>query len=192
MLGFDSPLATHMAIHIATMNVVAPAVVCVFRHYASVSPEVGRPPPWLGAATGMQLAVLWFWHAPVAMQFAMSTVGGLLIMQTSLLLSALWFWHCVFGAARWRSILALLITAKLVCLLGVLLLFAPRAIYRILHGMEQHHMPFAAAIADQQLAGLLMLIACPLTYLVAGVATTTRWVLIVDAGPASTNKFNAR
>lgn len=191
MLGFDSPLAVHMAIHIATMNALAPAAICVLRHYAATSAEVGQP-PWLGAATGMQLAALWFWHAPVAMQFAMSTAGGLLLMQTSLLLSALWFWHCVLGAARWRSILALLITAKLFCLLGVLLVFAPRAIYPILHAMEQHHMPFAAAIADQQLAGLLMLIACPLTYLVAGVAITTRWVLIVDAGSASTNRFNAR
>jgi putative membrane protein len=191
MLSFDSPLAAHMAIHIATMNLVAPAVIWVLRHYTTTSPEVGWP-PWLGTATGMQLAVLWFWHAPVAMVFAMSTVGGLLLTQTSLLLSALWFWHCVFGAARWRSILALLITAKLFCLLGVLLVFAPRAIYPNLHAMEQHHMLFATAIADQQLAGLLMLIACPLTYLVAGVATTTRWVLIAAAGSAPSNNFNAR
>lgn len=191
MLSFGSPLAAHMAIHIATMNVVAPAVICVFRHYVGIPPKVGRP-PWLGAATGGQLAALWLWHAPVAMQFAMSTAGGLLLMQTSLLLSALWFWHCVFGAARWRAILALLITAKLFCLLGVLLVFAPRTIYPILHAMEPHHVPFAAAMADQQIAGLLMLIACPLTYLIAGVATTTRWVFAVDASPAATNSFKAR
>ena len=191
MLGFDSPLAAHMAIHIATMNVVAPAAICIFRHYAATSPKIGQP-PWLAAATSTQLAALWFWHAPGAMQFAMTTTGGHLLMQASLLFSALWFWHCVFGAARWRSILALLITAKLFCLLGVLLAFAPRAIYPILHAMEQHRMPLAAAIADQQLAGLLMLIACPLTYLVAGVAITTRWILFVDAGSAPMNRVNAR
>jgi putative membrane protein len=191
MLSFGSPLAAHMALHIATMTVVAPAIICVFRHYAATSSGVGRP-PWLGAATGTQLAALWLWHAPAAIQFAMSSVGGLLLMHTSLLLSALWFWHCVFGAARWRSILALLITAKLFCLLGVLLVFAPRAIYPLLAGMDQHHVPFSAAIADQQLAGLLMLIACPLTYLVAGVATTTRWIFTVDAGAAATNRSSAR
>ena len=191
MLSFGSPLAAHMAIHIATMNVVAPVFTCLLRHYSGISPKVGRP-PWLGAATGLQLAALWLWHAPVTMQFAMSTASGLLLMQSSLMLSALWFWHCVFGTARWRAILALLITAKLFCLLGVLLVFAPRAIYPIPHAMEQHHVPFAAAIADQQLAGLLMLIACPLTYLVAGVATTTRWVFTVEAGPAATNRLDAR
>jgi putative membrane protein len=192
MLSVGSPLAAHMAIHIATMNIVAPAIICVFRHYIATSPEVARS-PWLGGATGIQLAALWFWHAPMAMVFAMSSVGGFLLMQTSLLLSALWFWHCVSGAARWRSILALLITAKLFCLLGVLLVFAPRAIYPTLQvGMKQHDMPFATAMADQQLAGLLMLIACPLTYLVAGVATTTRWILMADAGSASTNRSNVR
>lgn len=180
-----------MAIHIATMNVVAPAIICVFRYYAVTYSRVGRP-PWLGAATGMQLAALWLWHAPAAIHFAMSSVGGLVLMHTSLLLSALWFWHCVLAAERWRSILALLITAKLFCLLGVLLVFAPRTIYPLLHGMEQDHVPFDVAIADQQLAGLLMLIACPLTYLVAGVATTSRWVLIADSASASANRFNAR
>jgi putative membrane protein len=191
MLSLGSPLTTHIASHIATMNVVAPAIICVFRYYAVTCSRVGRP-PWLGAATGMQLAALWLWHAPAAIQFAMSSVGGLVLMHTSLLLSALWFWHCVLAAERWRSILALLITAKLFCLLGVLLVFAPRTIYPLLHGMEQDHVPFDVAIADQQLAGLLMLIACPLTYLVAGVATTSRWVLIADSASASANRFNAR
>jgi putative membrane protein len=38
---------------------------------------------------------------------------------------------------------------------------------------------------DQQLAGMLMLIACPLTYVAAGVVLAGRWLFGVEADHAA-------
>jgi putative membrane protein len=106
---------------------------------------------------------------------ALDTPALHLIMQASLFGAALWFWRAILSGrshGRWQAILALLFTAKLSCLPGVLLVFAPRALYAApgTAGLETH------LLADQQLAGLLMLAACPLTYLVAGVLIASRWL----------------
>ena len=70
------------------------------------------------------------------------------------------------GTERWHGVLGLLVTGKLSCLLAALLVFAPRPLYP--------HRPSRSAmsLADQQLAGLLMLTACPLSYVVAGIVMT--------------------
>jgi putative membrane protein len=103
-----------------------------------------------------------------------------LLMQASLATVALWFWLEILsdgGVRRWRALLALLLTGKLFCLLGVLLVFAPRLLYpadAVAHG--QPLPDFAGALADQHLAGLLMLLACPLTYVAAGVVIAALWL----------------
>jgi putative membrane protein len=103
-----------------------------------------------------------------------------LVMHGSLLLAALWFWSAVVNATaggQWRAITALLVTSKLFCLLGVLLTFASYPLYPAMahHGGTTHD-----PLADQQLAGLLMLAACPLSYLVAAVAVASKWLLSSD------------
>lgn len=123
----------------------------------------------LTAVTLLQLAVLWGWHAPPAMRFVMASDVGSALMQLSLFAVALWFWLVVLaqrGGARWRSIFALLVTGKLFCLLGVLLVFAPRSLYA---GAD-------VSVSDQQLAGLLMLGACPLAYVLASILMAARWL----------------
>lgn len=70
--------------------------------------------------------------------------------------------------------MALLLTGKLACLLGALLIFAPRELYR-LHGLP--------SLEDQQLAGLLMITACPLSYVVAGVAMAAQAIGDLERGP---------
>jgi putative membrane protein len=140
------------------------------------SAATGRAPPIarrLFPATVLQLAALWALHAPPILTVAMQRPAMHLVFQTALLGCAVWFWLAIFaarGQEGWRSILALLVTAKLFCLLGVILVFAPRALYASMHASADH------TLADQQLAGLLMLTACPLTYLVAGVAIAARWL----------------
>lgn len=176
------PLSAQMLSHILAMNAIAPLIaMAVLR---SVSRRT-----WarcLLAATLAQAVLLWAWHAPPAVAAAMRSDwlhGG---MQVSLFAAALLFWLAVFACreARWRAILSLLVTGKLFCLLGVLLVFAPRALYPGMSG---------AALADQQLAGLLMLVACPATYLVAGVVLAARWLgRIEDADRPSSGSRNAR
>lgn len=129
---------------------------------------------WLWPATAAQLALIWFWHAPPILMHAGHAPLVQVLMQGSLLAAALWFWAAVLsiaGARRWQPILALLVTSKLFCLLGVLLTFSPRTLFG---GMGASH---AATMADQQLAGLMMLVACPATYLVAGVWLSAKWLI---------------
>jgi putative membrane protein len=201
-------LTHHMAAHILAMNVVAPVFALLLptlpwgwlqipRRMA-----VGLPDPssgraaaamgsswarasWLrslGATTAVQLALLWGWHAPGV--FAAATGSGALMamMHLSLFASAVWFWSTVIQATRrgdWSPLAALLVTGKLFCLLGLLLAFAPRALYAsaaFIQSCFQTGIGFAASppVADQQLAGLLMLTACPLVYVTAAIAIASR------------------
>lgn len=153
------PLSTHMAIHIGVMNALAPlAAVAALRFF---DPAWGRSALW--GATGLQIVLLWALHAP-----ALHVLPGLVQTMAHLLLAgaALVFWMAILAlprAERWRALLPLVVTGKLACLLGVLLIFAPRLLYGAAHG--------APGLEDQQLAGLLMVTACPLTYLVAAVVS---------------------
>ena len=165
--GLD-PIARHMGSHMVLMNAVAPllalAVIASGRGLSRMASGYA-----LTAATVLQLALLWGWHAPPALGVALQTAAGHAAMQATLLASALWFWCAVFAdrtALRWRALLALLVTGKLFCLLGVLLIFAPRLVYpELAHGGRV----VGSTLADQQLGGLLMVVVCPLTYVLAGI-----------------------
>lgn len=131
-MHFVDPLVGHMARHILIMNLAAPALVLLapaLRH-----PSFGRALP---AATLVQLALLWGWHAPAALSAAMHSPALHLAMELSLLLAAIGFWAGVFAPGR-RAIgevaLSLLATSKLFCLLGILLVFAPRPSIRRCRG----------------------------------------------------------
>lgn len=178
-------LAAQMLVHILLMNAVAPLLALAARGIV----ERGRL-SLLVPATVVQVAALWAWHAPPVLETAMQSGVLHLVMQGSLLLAAFWFWSAVFagGEPRWRAILALLVTGKLVCLLGVLLVFAPRALYG---GLGAGHGLAGTLLADQQLAGLLMLVACPATYVAAGVVVAARWLGRIDADPRASNAQHA-
>jgi putative membrane protein len=186
MLYTVGPLSQQMAIHILLMNVVAPLLaLAVNRRFG------GRLPlPKLYPAVIAQLLVLWAWHAPPALHIGMQSHVLHLIMLASFLTCALWFWLAILSIKadhRWRAILALLITSKLFCLLGALLVFAPRALYPdlpIVHPPGAMHQ-IEDALADQQLAGLFMLVACPATYILAGIVIAARWFFDLDADDTS-------
>ncbi|BBK35953.1 cytochrome c oxidase assembly protein [Allostella sp. ATCC 35155] len=172
-MHFVDPLVGHMARHILIMNLAAPALVLLapaLRH-----PSFGRALP---AATLVQLALLWGWHAPAALSAAMHSPALHLAMELSLLLAAIGFWAGVFAPGR-RAIgevaLSLLATSKLFCLLGILLVFAPRPLYSPMPGHGAAG-TVADALAGQHLAGLLMLIACPVSYIGAAIGLAWRWL----------------
>lgn len=135
---------------------------------------------WLPAALMLQLSLLWLWHLPAALGAAMDIPGGMAAMHLSLFGAALWFWRCILGAAQagmWRALGALAVAAKLFCLLGVLFVFAPTPIYATIAGISASDVSGRQALLeDQHLAGLAMLIACPLSYGVAAVAIFLRWI----------------
>jgi putative membrane protein len=101
------------------------------------------------------------------------------VMHASLLVAAFCFWGLLLSVSlRWQAIFLLVATAKLSCLLGALLIFAPRVLYT-----GAHHDSTIADLSDQQLAGLLMIAACPLSYLTAGVVLAAQ--ILADLGLTS-------
>ena len=162
--------------HLVLMNVLVPIVVLCLPHTFRPA-NLWRSWPW---ATAVQIALLWGWHSPGVLPSAMASPGAMLAMHASLVACSAWFWLATMtmpAAARWRGIFALLVTGKLFCLLGALLVFAPNLLFGHLH-----HAASRAAIADQQLAGMLMLIACPLTYVSAGIVMAAQWFARLEAG----------
>lgn len=169
-LAQTGPLARMMAGHILLMNVVAPLLAVLLR---GRRPAGGRT---LLAASLLQLALLWATHLPALTALLH---GPMMLVPAALLFaSALWFWRAVLGqqgARRWRGLLALLLTGKFYCLLGVLLVFAPRPLY-------PGQAPASLLLADQQQAGLLMTVACPLSYVLAAVIIAAGWVAALETG----------
>lgn len=163
------PHARHMAAHILAMNSVAPALaVIALARRKGLSGSASL----LWSATVVQIAMLWVWHAPIAQNLVLHSSGAMIVAHLALLAAATAFWAFLLslkGSSRWQAIPALLLTGKLVCLLAVLLVFAPRTIY----GSPNHA---AHGLGDQHLAGLLMLAACPLSYLVAAVVMTVHLI----------------
>jgi len=158
------PVARHMVAHIAVMNLVAPlAALLVARRAGSARPRL------FWAACMLQISLLWFWHAPLV-HAHLESPAVQAVMHVSLFLAALAFWVLLLNMverAGWQAVLGLLLTGKLACLLGALLIFAPRLLYD----------GDPAALSDQQLAGLLMITACPLSYVAAGIAVAARLVI---------------
>jgi putative membrane protein len=189
MSGTSGFLAEHMATHILAMNVAAPLLVLATRRILAESVKT-----WLqgsiAPASAIQIVLLWGWHLPGSFAFAAASSASMAAMHISLFAVALWFWASVVVEAeksRWRSLGALLITGKLFCLLGVLLAFAPRPLYAeaaVTHGMGHMAMNL---LPDQQLAGLLMLVACPLTYVLAGIIIAARWIADIERTPSWSN-----
>jgi putative membrane protein len=165
------PQARHMGLHIVSMNVVAPVLAALLVGYWA-----GRDarPSWLWLAALVQIAALWAAHAPALQPLVMTSRGFGLAVHGILLLVAISFWTILLSlpdARRWHAIPALLLTGKLACLLAVLMVFAPRTLYAR-HG----HDPALPELADQHLAGLLMIAACPLSYLIAAIVITVQLV----------------
>lgn len=169
-LEFAGAFSRHMILHIALMTGVAPLLASRLRGRVALKPVSAGPWRLLAAAV-TQLVVFFAWHSPPGMTLAMAGDGGAAAMQLSLLIVSSWFWMCIFAASThnaWPAVVALVVTGKLYCLLAILLVFAPRMLY----GAGHHGV---VTLADQQLAGLLMITACPLTYVLAAVVLVARW-----------------
>jgi putative membrane protein len=176
-------LAGSMALHIVLMNLVAPMLA--FASLAALRSWRRHAPSLLTAATILQLLFLWAWHAPPAMEATARFHLLHLAMQASLLATAFLFWSAILahhGEGRWKPVVALLVTSKLFCLLAVLMVFSPRMLYAPVAAAAYHHGSLAASgsLDDQQLAGLIMLVACPVTFVLAGIVLAGRWILEID------------
>jgi putative membrane protein len=162
-------LSALMVQHLLVMNVIAPLAAATLG--GRLSSGIDRTGLLWGAAFA-QILMLWGWHVPAIQQAAGTSLALHLAMLVLLAGSAVLFWSVLLRAAhqsRWSGIAALLLTGKLACLLGGLMIFAPRELYELAGLAFSICTAGPSTLADQQLAGLMMIAACPLSYIVAGV-----------------------
>jgi cytochrome c oxidase assembly factor CtaG len=128
-------------------------------------------------ATGLlHGAALWFWHLPTLYVAAVEHELLHAFEHLTLLGSGLLFWRAVLLAPRrdlGRGLLWLLLTLMHTGLLGALLTLSPHLLYAVHDGPN--------ALADQQLAGLVMWVPMGVVYLVAGQWLALR--LLRESGP---------
>jgi putative membrane protein len=170
-----SSFTAHMALHLIVITAAAPLIAIGLggtrMEYALLATGLLNPI----FASVLELFVVWAWHAPVlhAISRAESVVFG--FEQLSFLLAGILLWLSAFGRAgdivkrAGAGVLALLMTSMHMTLLGALLVLSRRPFYAH-HGS---HGDGPAALADQQIGGLLMLAVGGSVYLAAGL-----WLLV--------------
>ncbi|VUD41305.1 hypothetical protein TDB9533_00461 [Thalassocella blandensis] len=160
-----------MVLHIALMGPVAClAASWLLQSKMQFSPLFNSLIAKLWLATSIQLAIFLVFHLPFNLHGSHSgpAAGIMLVLMFG---AALWFWLCVLGMEHnktWQSMLALLVTGKIFCLVAVLMIFSPRSLYASMHT--------PVLLDEQQLAGLLMVVACPMSYILAAVVLCVRWL----------------
>jgi len=126
----------------------------------------------LAAATLVQGAVFWGWHAPGAYAAALSNNAVYWLMQFSLLGSATWFWMGLRTASTPGAVAALLIATVQMGLLGALITFAEAPLYAP-HLLTTQAFQLSP-LDDQQMAGLIMWAPAALVYLIGALVVLGR------------------
>jgi putative membrane protein len=174
--------AAHVLQHLLMMNVAGLLIAASLR-FSRWQVRVHRKGglAMLSFLTALQLAALCTWHTPAVFAVAHHSFYLNVLMQLSLFAVALSFWAVVFDSAAqspWPPILALLITAKVFCLLGAVFIFSRRTFYAASGKPESWGF---SALEDQQLAGLLMAGSCGVIYVAAAIVLFSRWLISVEA-----------
>src|SRR5262245_9266722 len=150
----------------------------VFHHVlliASVAPLLALAFPQrrpgalpLAVLVAAQAAILWVWHAPGAYAWGLTSVPAYWLMQASLLGSAWLMWRAILAPTTQAgaALVALVASIAQMGLLGALIAFAPNPLYAV--HLTSTGSWGLSALADQQLAGLLMWVPASLPYLGMG------------------------
>ena len=156
----------HMAAHMTAVAIAAPLIAWGVQgsRYdpANLFPRLATP---LAAAL-VEAVIVWGWHLPALRRLVAHAPLWLALEQATFLAAGLLLWAAVLAPRhRAAGVAALLITSMHMTLLGALIGLAPRPLY-------MHHGP--EALADQQLAGVVMLLVGGIAYLVGGLAMLGR------------------
>lgn len=166
----------HMLMHMSVVAVAAPILALGI---AGRRLDPARRAPWLFApiqASIVELVVVWAWHAPALHHAARHSTGMLIIEQGMFFVAGMFVWLSAFSgdglSRRNRSaagVVALLLTAMHMTLLGALLALSPRPLYAHMEGFSG-----LTAIDDQHLGGAIMLLIGGVSYLLGGLWLTVR------------------
>jgi cytochrome c oxidase assembly factor CtaG len=146
-------------------------------------------------AWAVHVGALWLWHLPGPYQTALASDLVHAAEHASFLGTAMLFWWVVLAADRRRRLapgfvaLYLFAAALQGSALGALLVLAPAPLYPLQAlGSASLGIP---ALADQQVAGLIMWIPADLVYLGSAAALFMRWLLSLE-GAAPRHDENLR
>jgi cytochrome c oxidase assembly factor CtaG len=186
--------AAHMLQHLALMLVAAPllvwgrAGVVVLR---SVPPEwrpaLTRAGRWMRTARRPAVvwilfaAALWGWHLPGPYQAALSNAWIHVAEHVSFFGTAVLWWACLLGRRRLEpggGMLYAFTTMVHAAWLAAILTFAPHVLYPY---YALRAVPGLTALADQQLAGVLMWVPAGFVYVGVIVAEFFRLFATVEA-----------
>ncbi len=156
----------HMAAHMIAVAIAAPLIALGLQgsRYdpAALFPRLATP---LSAAL-IEAVIVWGWHVPALRRLVAHAPLWLAVEQAMFLAAGLLLWSAVLSPRhRAAGVAALLVTSMHMTLLGALIGLAPRPLY-------MHH--GADALADQQLAGVVMLLVGGIAYLAGGLAMLGR------------------
>lgn len=180
LLAFVSPLcALTVALftartlhHLVLIGLAGPALALAF----PAARRIGSM-----AATGALSAVLWMWHLPPVYSAAWASDTFYWALQGALLATSWAFWSVVLRpGGEVEASVSVLALAGQMGLIGAVLTFAPRILFT-------EHLASAeafglTALADQQLAGLVMWVPGMLPLAAAGVVLLRRgWLRAVAA-----------
>jgi cytochrome c oxidase assembly factor CtaG len=122
---------------------------------------------------------LWIWHLPVLFEWALRNDGVHALQHISFVITAALFWwgmiHGRYGRAGYGvGVAYVFLTALHSTLLGALLTVAPSTWYRSYEGIAAARR--IDALADQQLAGLIMWVPSGTIFIVIGLALAAAWL----------------
>lgn len=176
LLGsWRASFAAGMVAHMGVIAVAAPLI-------AIGMPDRWRPGPSMPAglpvlASVLELFAVWGWHAPVMRAAAEASVAVTIAEQATFLIVGVLLWSTSFAAPRERThaaagAAALLLTSIHMTLLGALLALSPRPLFGV--GDVTCFGVLLDAGQDQQLGGVIMLLAGALAYLFGGLSLVAR------------------
>ena len=158
----SGPFSTHMLRHLLLVTMAAPlSAFALARRRPELGPRVARVCSPL-VASALEFLVVWSWHTPTLHLATRAGVVSLALEQSLFLGSGLLLWVTALARPQ-AGIVALLLTAGHMTLLGVLLALSPRQLFGI--GPITH---------DQELGGVLMLAIGGAAYLVGGLMLLAR------------------
>jgi putative membrane protein len=122
---------------------------------------------------------LWIWHVPALFEWALHSEAVHAVQHLSFVATAALFWwgmvHGRYGRAGYGvGVLYVFLTALHSAVLGALLTVAPSTWYRSYEARAAERR--IDALADQQLAGLVMWIPSGVIFIVIGLALVAAWL----------------
>jgi len=166
-------MTLHMLAHMTSVAAAAPLIAYGL---AGTALDPALRWPRLVAPLAMsvvELVVVWGWHLPAARALAAASPVGLAAEQAAFAAAGVGLWSACYGTRdapssmrRAAAVLALLWTTMHMTLLGALITLAPRPLYPV---HARGNLPWGlTALADQQLAGVVMLLVGGGAYLCGG------------------------